>query len=91
MVTDLVHDKLTADEYQRLISAGIIRDGAPIELIDGRLIRKDSGGGHHIRCVVLLNQLLATTIDPGWFVSPRGSIRTDAYSEPEPEFAVLDK
>jgi Uma2 family endonuclease len=91
MAIDVVHDKLTADEYQGMIAAGIIREGAPIELIDGRLIRKDSGDGHHIRCVVLLSQILVTTVGPTWFVSPRGSIRTDSFSEPEPDFAVLDK
>ena len=91
MAIDVVDDKLTADEYQSMIAAGIIREGAPIELIDGRMIRKDSGDGHHIRCVVLLNEILVTIIDPTWFVSPRGSIRADAYSEPEPDFAVLDK
>ncbi len=47
MAVETVHHKLPADEYQRMIAAGIIREGAPVELIDGRLIRKDSGDGHH--------------------------------------------
>ncbi len=91
MAIDLINDKLTADEYQRMIATGVIREGAPIELIDGRMIRKDSGDGHHIRCVVVLNQILFSTVGPRRFVSPRGSIRTDAYSEPEPDFAVRRK
>jgi Uma2 family endonuclease len=91
MAIGLINDKLTADEYQRMIATGIIREGAPVELIDGRMIRKDSGDGHHIRCVIVLNQILFSTVGPTRFVSPRGSIRTDAYSEPEPDFAVLRK
>jgi Uma2 family endonuclease len=89
MAVEMVRYKLTADEYQRMIDVGILAEGAPVELIEGELIWMPPSGGEHILCVVLLNQLLVVEAVPAFFVSPRGSIRLDMRSEPEPDFAIL--
>ena len=89
MAVELIHYKLTADEYQRMIETGIIPEGAPVELIEGELIRMAAFGGEHIRCVALLTRLLVIEAGESYFVSPQGSVRLDMRSEPEPDFAIL--
>lgn len=89
MAVEMVEYTFTADEYQRMIETGIIAEGAPVELIEGKLIRMAAFGGEHIRCVGLLNRQLVTQTGEAFFVSPQGSIRLDIRSEPEPDFAIL--
>lgn len=89
MAVELVHYKLTADEYQRMIETGIIAEGAPVELIAGELIQMAAFGGEHLLRVGDLTRLLILATEPPVFVSPQGSIRLDARSEPEPDFAIL--
>lgn len=89
MAVEMVHYKLTADEYQRMIEAGIIAEGAPVELIEGELIQMAAFGGEHLLRVGDLTRLLILATEPPLFVSPQGSIRLNTRSEPEPDFAVL--
>lgn len=89
MAVELIHYKLTADEYQRMIEVGIIAEGAPVELIEGELIQMAAFGSEHMRCVGMLNRRLVVEAGDSFFVSPQGSIRLDVRSEPEPDFALL--
>ena len=89
MAVEMVHYKLTADEYQRMIEVGIIAEGAPVELIEGELIQMAAFGGEHLLRVGDLTRLLILATEPPLFVSPQGSIRLDDRSEPEPDSAVL--
>lgn len=89
MAVELVHYKLTANEYQRMIEVGIIAEGAPVELIEGELIQMAAFGGEHLLRVGDLTRLLILATEPPLFVSPQGSIRLDNRSEPEPDFAIL--
>jgi Uma2 family endonuclease len=89
MAVELVHYKLTADEYQRMIEVGIIAEGAPVELIEGELIQMAAFGGEHLLRIGDLTRLLILATEPPVFVSPQGSIRLNDHSEPEPDFAIL--
>jgi Uma2 family endonuclease len=89
MAVELIHYKLTADEYQRMIEVGIIAEGAPVELIEGELIQMAAFGGEHLLRVGDLTRLLILATEPPQFVIPQGSIRLDHRSEPEPDFTVL--
>jgi len=89
MAVEMVHYKLTADEYQRMIEVGIIAEGAPVELIEGELIQKAAFGGEHLLRVGVLNQLLVRAIESPLFMIPQGSLRLNDRSEPEPDFTVL--
>src|SRR5262245_44820207 len=57
---------LNVQQYEAMMQAGILKEGAPIELIDGLLVhkdRRDSGspgmtiGQRHIRAVKKLNRI----------------------------------
>lgn len=89
MAVELVHYKLTADEYQRMLEMGILNEDSPVELIEGELIWMAAHGGQHIRCVTLLAQAFTVAYVGVYFVSTQNSIRLDSRSEPEPDIAIL--
>ncbi|HEX5166758.1 MAG TPA: Uma2 family endonuclease [Thermomicrobiales bacterium] len=89
MAVELIHYKLTADEYQRMLDTGILNEDSPVELIEGELVWMAAHGGQHIRCVTLLAQSLTVAFVGTFYVSTQNSIRLDLRSEPEPDIAIL--
>jgi Uma2 family endonuclease len=89
MAVELVHYKLTADEYQQMLDTGILNEDSPVELIEGELIWMAAHGGEHIRCVTLLNETFVVAFVGVFYTSTQSSIRLDSKSEPEPDIAIL--
>lgn len=89
---------LTVDQYHQMIARGILEEGAPIELLDGLLVRKDRSktgespmtvGHHHawaVRQLVELNPQLAAH---GCFISVQQPIAIPPDNEPEPDGAIV--
>lgn len=90
---------ITVDQYHLMIDSGILHDGAPIELIDGLLVRKDrSARGEnlmthnprHAFAIARLMRLLN-----GFAEAARGHLRIqlpvtlNSISAPEPDIAVV--
>lgn len=97
--TGLTLAPLTVDQYHQMIRDGILRDGQPIELIQGALIykdRRDNTGGimtHGRRHLKTLNKL--TAVLSRWvagraaFLQVQGPITIDGQSEPEPDCCIV--
>ena len=92
-------EPLTTDQYHRMIEAGILVEGAPIELIDGLLVRKDrrssekdsimTVGPDHVSVVQLLQRLLDRLVEPsGHHSRCQQPIHIPPRHEPEPDVAV---
>ena len=81
--------RLTADEYQRMIRVGILRDGERVELLDGEMYQMAAQASTHIACVMRLNRHFIVGLGDRALVSAQGAMRLSAYSEPEPDIAVL--
>jgi len=88
---------LSVEQYHKMIEAGILREGAPIELLEGFLYRKDrsaSGedpmtvGDEHGRVVTVLGWLLGGKQD-GWHYLTQQPITILPESEPEPDGSIL--
>src|SRR5437868_4533865 len=86
------------DEYHKMIDLGLLRDGAPIELIDGMLVYKDRGesggrpmvqGSRHHLAVAQLVQLNAVLDRLGFHIRIQSSITVSPNHEPEPDGVVL--
>jgi Uma2 family endonuclease len=86
------------DEYHRMIELGLLREGAPIELIDGMLVYKDRGesggrpmvqGSRHHLAVAQLVQLNAVLDRLGFHIRIQSSISISPNHEPEPDGVVL--
>jgi hypothetical protein len=89
---------VTVDQYARMIASGIIPEGAPIELLDGLLVRKDrarkgddimSIGEDHARAVNLAHEALLAVRALGCFVQVQQPIRIAPENAPEPDITVV--
>jgi hypothetical protein len=81
-----------------MIKAGIVHEGAPIELIDGVLVHKDrsasgedpmSIGKEHRLVVSLLGELDADLAQRGCHMQTQNPLSLPPYDEPEPDGAIL--
>jgi hypothetical protein len=90
--------RLTVDQVQGMLEAGILVEGAPIELIDGVLVYKDrSGYGEDPMTIGKKHNLgvkLLARLDPELsklrcHMQTQGPVRVPPHDEPEPDGAVV--
>jgi len=94
-----VFEPLTVQQYHAMISSGILREGSPVELIDGMLVRKDRrdregsimtvGPGHSFTVTnldELFDELLKST---GFHVRTQQPLTLSGTSEPEPDGSIV--
>jgi Uma2 family endonuclease len=80
---------LSVEQYHEMLRNGIIVDGEPIELLEGRLVCKMGKNPPHCVATGLIHDALARVIPSGeWFVSVQDPVTT-ADSEPEPDVSVV--
>jgi Uma2 family endonuclease len=84
---DQLH-RLTVAEYDRMIAAGILREGDPIELLEGLLVRKMTRNPPHDTALGLLEDALGTRLPRGWLRRTQCAVTTPD-SVPEPDIAVV--
>jgi Uma2 family endonuclease len=104
MLADVVAGKapplepLTIGQVEQMMAHGILTEGAPIELIDGLLVRKDRStrGGdpmtHHPKhagCVVYFQSLSGSFAPHGCHLQSQLPIALSDTRAPEPDFAVV--
>jgi Uma2 family endonuclease len=89
---------LTVDQYHRMIETGILPEGAPLELLDGMLVRKDRSaagedpmtiGKRHGMTVDQIAFLLARLLPKGFYLRCQGPLSFPPEQEPEPDAAVI--
>lgn len=89
---------ITAAQYHRMISRGIIEEGAPFELLDGAIVRKDRSaqgedpmtvGNEHIYSVGALQQLGERLRRRGCHMRVQQPISIPPINEPEPDGAIV--
>src|SRR6266567_1143689 len=89
MVTAPKLYRLSVDQYDAMIKAGVFREGAHVELLDGELIEMSPQHEPHIGCVRRLTGLVhAAGVEPGT-VLVQLPLYVNRKSEPEPDLVVL--
>ncbi len=85
------HDdhRFTTDEYDRMIEAGVIREGTRVELIEGEIVEMAPMGHRHFRCISLLNAIISDNRPTGSVVSVQCPILLTDNSEPEPDLMLV--
>lgn len=81
--------RITVDQYDRMLETGILREGDPIELIDGMLVPKIPKSPEHSYSRNVIMKALARLLPDGWTWGPEQPVRIPDYNEPEPDIAVL--
>lgn len=79
----------TREEYHTMITAGILREDDPLELINGQILRCMPTGTAHAATVKRLNQILSNLVRGRFIVSVQDPIALNEFSEPEPDLALL--
>ncbi|HEY0009737.1 MAG TPA: Uma2 family endonuclease [Tepidisphaeraceae bacterium] len=89
---------LTVDQYDTLIRNGVVEERAPIELLDGILVRKDRShtgddpliiGNDHIFSVEAVRDLNDRLRSYGVHMRSQQPIRIPPQNEPEPDGSVV--
>jgi Uma2 family endonuclease len=91
-------ERLNVHQLHQMIELGILREGEPIELIDGILVRKDNSdaggdpmthGPKHAFCVQQVMELNAEAKPHGWHLRQQLPITLTDNREPEPDVALV--
>ena len=81
--------RYTVDEYYRMGQSGILKQGDRVELIEGEIVDMVPAGSAHVGIVNRLNRLLVQVLGDRAIVSVQNPVRLSAFSEPEPDIALL--
>jgi len=81
---------LTVEQYHRMLAAGVIEDGEPIELLDGILVPKDRGDGvtmnpQHSLAMSRLMRLGPRVDALGGHLRLQSPLTLEPHHEPEPD------
>lgn len=89
MAVEVTRRRFTADEYQEMGRAGILREGDRVELIDGEVLAMSPIGPSHNGTVNRLTRLFFQRTGDTATVQVGGAVRLDSYSEPQPDLVLL--
>jgi Uma2 family endonuclease len=81
--------RLSVADYYRMAEVGILAPDARVELIDGEIIDMAPIGSRHNATVNRLAEILKRAAGDAVIVQAQGSISLGAFSEPEPDIALL--
>jgi len=80
--------RMSVENYHQMIQAGILKDGDPLELLQGWLVPKMQKSPRHIYVASQLEQYIRPRLPVGWSLFLQGPI-TLSDSEPEPDLTVV--
>jgi len=81
--------RLTVADYYRMGEVGILAPDSRVELIDGEIIDMAPPGSLHAGTVNQLTLLLLRALGERALLQVQNPVRLDAYSEPQPDLALL--
>jgi len=80
--------RLSVDQYEEMVRAGILTEDDPVELLDGWLVPKMPKKPLHVLATELVRDALAKVVPDGWHVNTQEPLRL-LTSEPEPDAMVV--
>jgi Uma2 family endonuclease len=79
----------TVTDYYKMAEVGILASEDRVELIHGEIIKMSPINSPHAKIVSRLNRILNALLGENALVRSQSPIHIDAYSEPEPDIAVV--
>ncbi|HWS86663.1 MAG TPA: Uma2 family endonuclease [Pyrinomonadaceae bacterium] len=79
----------TAEEFERLGEAGILRQDARLELIEGEIFEMSPIGRLHAACVDALALLLTELARRRFIIRVQNPVLLNDFSEPQPDITLL--
>src|SRR4051794_30885281 len=81
--------RLTVDQYEQMIEAGILPESNRYELIRGQIVEKDVKRPEHPTAVIGAKLAIERLLPPGWHARQEAPVRIPSRrSEPEPDVSV---
>jgi Uma2 family endonuclease len=80
---------ITADDYARMVEAGIVRHDERVELLNGRIIEMPPIGPSHAYTVDAATAALFAALGPDAVVRTQGPLKLSRFSWLQPDIAVL--
>ncbi len=80
--------RFSRDEVHRMMDAEVLIEGAPVELLEGWLVRKMTFHPIHNALVAWLHHFLTRHTPPGWHCRCQMTLATPE-SEPEPDISIV--
>jgi Uma2 family endonuclease len=87
-IPDVPIYRLSVEQYHAMARAGILDEDAPVELLEGWLVRKMTKHRPHSVCTQLTGEALKRLVTQTWYVASQEPVTT-TESEPEPDLAVI--
>jgi Uma2 family endonuclease len=81
--------RITVDEYERIIEAGVLEDPGRVELIDGEMVDKMGKSAEHGYATKKSLRALEGRLPSGWTWRSEQPVRIPAFDEPEPDVTVI--
>jgi Uma2 family endonuclease len=81
--------RITVDEYERIVAAGLLKDAEKLELIDGYMVNKMAKSPEHRWSTTKVFRALDSRLPAGWFPLQEQPVRIPEYDEPEPDVAII--
>ena len=82
-------DRITVDQYDRMIEAGTLSESDKVELIDGMLVAKMPKSPEHSYATKKVVKLIDGMLAAGWTSRSEQPVRIPDYDEPEPDCAIV--
>jgi hypothetical protein len=80
--------RLSVDQYEKMVEAGVFRSGQRIELIEGFLVEKMTHNPPHAATIDCLQERLRPLLPDAWRAREQKPIRL-SDSEPEPDLTIV--
>lgn len=77
--------------YHAAIAAGILTENDRVELINGEIIQRMAIGQRHADCVNIINLFFILSFGKAFVYSVQNPVAIDDHSEPEPDYAIIDR
>lgn len=91
MAVQILRKKFTVGQYHQMIESGILTERDRVELLQGEIIEMSPIGRQHAACVDRLTELFVRELGFRAIVRVQNPIQLSNSSEPQPDFAILQR
>jgi Uma2 family endonuclease len=89
MSAEIAKYSFTAEEFERMGEAGILREDVRLELIEGEIFEMSPIGSLHAACVDALALLLIEIVRRRFIIRVQSPVQLNDFSEPQPDITLL--
>ena len=90
VMIDIESRRFTADEYERVVEAGIFTGDERVELLDGVICSMSPEGKRHVVAIELAREVLSSKLGTRAGMRVQHPLSVSRESEPEPDVVIVE-